>query len=213
MNLIDILLLIGVAACMGWGAKKGFVRMIMITAGLAAAIVLAVHHNDSFSTQLAGFLNASAMWVTMAAFILSSMLLFALFRIAAKMFYRVASVQQLGKQDQFGGALVGIVFGWVMMGYLVFLALFLPLPYTVEGSLEQSLLSLRMASAVPFLYETTAKLHPSQDSFVVKMEDSLDGAMRSVRKDRPGRKVNRAIEEARVDDYLDRIDRYFNSDY
>jgi len=211
MNLIDVVLLVGVAACAGWGAKKGFVRMIMITAGLIAAIVLAVHYNDSFSSQLAGYFTASALWVSMAAFLLSSMLLFALFRMAAKLFYRVADLQKLGKQDQLGGALVGFVFGWILMGYIVFLGLFVPIPYMIEEKLETSALALRMAATVPFAYETTARFHPSQYNFVLKMEDSLDGALRSTRENRRAGRGNRALDEARVDDYLNRIQRYFGS--
>ena len=161
MNLIDLVLLVGVAAAAGWGAKKGFIRMIMITAGLVGAIVIAVHHNDYFSRELAGYFQASPLWVSMIAFVLSSMVLFALFRLAAKMFFRVASLQKLGRRDHFGGAIVGVLFGWIMMGYLVFLVLFLPLPLTVEDHLEGSFLALRMGASVPFVYETTGRLHPS----------------------------------------------------
>jgi len=104
-----------------------------------------------------------------------------------------------------------VVFGWIMMGYLVFLVLFLPLPIMVEGQLEGSFLALRMGASVPFVYETTARLHPSQDNFVLKMESSLDGALENT-PERKGRRSNvRAIDRARVDDFLDRIDRYFAS--
>ena len=65
---------------------------------------------------------------------------------------------------------MGVVFGWLIMGYVVFLALFLPLPYMLEEKIENSFLALRMGSSIPFVYETTAKLHPSQDDFVLQME-------------------------------------------
>lgn len=213
MNLIDLLLLAGVAAAAGWGAKKGFIRMIMITAGLVGAIVIAVHKNDYFSSELAGYFQASPLWVSMAAFVLSSMILFALFRFAAKMFFRVASLQKLGHRDHFGGALMGIVFGWLLMGYLVFLAMFLPLPFMIEEKLETSFLALRMGSSIPFVYETTGSLHPSQDNFVLKMETSLDGALQNTPPPKRGgqRRRSQALDRARVEDFLDRIDRYFAS--
>lgn len=213
MNLLDLGLLAGVAAAMGWGSKKGFIRMVMITAGLVGAIVIAVHHNDYFSSELAGYFQASALWISMIAFGLSSMLLFTLFRFAAKAFFRVASLQKLGRRDHFGGVLVGAIFGWFIMGYFVFLGMFLPLPYAIEDKIETSFLALRMGASVPFLYEMTAKLHPSQDNFVLKMEDSLSGALKKTGKIRGSGKRGRtrAIDKARVDDFLDRIDRYFVS--
>jgi uncharacterized membrane protein required for colicin V production len=212
MNIMDLILLVGIAACAAWGAKKGFVRMVMITAGLVAAIIIAVHYNDSFTDQLASYFEASPLWVTMVAFILSSMVLFALFRVGAKLFFRVANLQKLGKRDQMGGAIVGLVFGWCMMGYLVFLVLFLPLPYAVEPKFEESALALKMGSSVPFVYENSEQLHPSERSFMMKMESSLTNALGRAEKSRSkkGRSVS-AVDRARVDDFLDRLDRYFNS--
>jgi hypothetical protein len=81
MNLIDLALLIGVIACAGWGAKRGFVRMVMITLGLCASIVIAVHYNDAFTRELSGYFHASPLWVSMWAFVIASMLLFAMFRL------------------------------------------------------------------------------------------------------------------------------------
>ena len=211
MNFIDLGLLVGVAAAAGWGAKKGFIRMVMITAGLVAAIVIAVHQNDFFSSELAAYFEASPLWIVMIAFLLSSMILFALFRFTAKMFFRVASLQKLGHRDHFGGALMGVVFGWIMMGYVVFLALFLPLPYMVEDKIEGSFLALRMGASIPFLYEKTARLHPSQDDFVLQMENSLDNALENAPKKKGSRARSRSLDRARVDDFLDRIDRYFVS--
>lgn len=215
MNLIDLALLIGVIACAGWGAKRGFVRMVMITIGLCVAIVIAVHYNDSFTRELAGYFHASPLWVSMWAFVIASMLLFALFRLAAKVFFRVANVQKMGKSDQFGGAFAGLIFGWVMMGYLVFLSMFLPLPITVEERFENTVLAMKMGASVPFLYETTAKLHPSQSSFMDKMEITLDEALSISRKNNSSKRRAARVgvsDETRVNDFLDRIERYFASD-
>jgi uncharacterized membrane protein required for colicin V production len=213
MNILDLILLVGIAISAAWGAKKGFIRMVMITAGLVAAIILAVHYNDSFTQQLSNYFQASPLWVTMVAFILSSMILFALFRVAAKLFFRVAHLQQLGKRDQMGGALVGLVFGWFIMGYVVFLMLFLPLPYAVEPKFEESAFALKMGASVPFVYESSERLHPSQGSFMVKMEDALMSALgraKNATYEGKPRRVS-AVDRARVEDFLDRLERYFVS--
>jgi len=216
MNLVDLVLLIGVVACAGWGAKRGFVRMIIITLGLALAIVIAVHYNDSFSRELAAYFHASPIWVSMWSFVISSMILFALFRLIARLFARGVNVQKVGKYDHFGGAIVGLVFGWVMMGYLLFLVMFLPLPYALEQKFDTTVLANKMGASIPFLYEATGKLHPSQQDFMAKMEQSLSGAMQYAKSTRSAarRAKGGATDQARVNDFLDRIERYFaSSDY
>jgi len=212
MNFLDLLLMVGVISCAVWGAKRGFIRMIMITLGLMGAIVIAVHYNDAFTRELSGFVRASPLWVTMIAFVLSSMILFALFRLGAKLFWKVANLQKLGKTDQFGGALIGLIFGWIMMGYLVFLMVFMPLPYMMQTKIESSVFALRMGSSVPLLYESTEKLHPSQADFMIKMEEALQGALLYAKapKSQAGKKRRlTAVDEARITDFLDRLDKYF----
>jgi hypothetical protein len=92
------------------------------------------------------------------------------------------------------------------------LVLFLPLPYAVEPKFEESALALKMGSSVPFVYENSEQLHPSERSFMMKMESSLTNALGRAEKSRSkkGRSVS-AVDRARVDDFLDRLDRYFNS--
>jgi uncharacterized membrane protein required for colicin V production len=212
MNFLDLLLLVGVISCAVWGAKRGFIRMIMITLGLMGAIVIAVHYNDAFTRELSSYFRASPLWVTMVAFVLSSMIIFALFRLGAKLFWKVANLQKLGKTDQFGGALIGLIFGWIMMGYLVFLMVFMPLPYVVQTKIESSVFALRMGSSVPLLYESTEKLHPSQADFMTKMEDALQGAMlysKAPKSQAGQRRRITAVDEARISDFLDRLDKYF----
>ncbi len=212
MNFLDLLLLVGVIACAVWGAKRGFIRMIMITLGLMGAIIIAVHYNDAFTRELSSYFRAAPLWVTMISFILSSMIIFALFRLGAKLFFKIANLQNLGKTDQFGGALVGLIFGWIMMGYLIFLIVFLPLPYTIQTKIEASVFALRMGSSVPLLYESTERLHPSQADFMVKMEDALQGAVlysRAPKSQPGGRRHMTATDEARIEDFLSRLDKYF----
>ncbi|MEW5702386.1 MAG: CvpA family protein [Candidatus Zixiibacteriota bacterium] len=213
MNLIDLVLLIGVVACAAWAAKRGFLRMLFITLALAVAIIIAVHYNDGFTRELAAYFHASPIWVSMWAFVLSSMLLFALFRLLARLFSRAVNVQKVGKYDQFGGAVVGLIFGWVMMGYLLFLVMFLPLPYALEQKFDTTVLANKMGASIPFLYEASAKLHPSQDDFMAKMEQSLSGAMQYAKSTQSARRRAKsgATDQARVNDFLGRIERYFAS--
>jgi hypothetical protein len=74
---------------------------------------------------------------------------------------------------------------------------------------------MKMGASVPFLYETTAKLHPSQASFMDKMEITLDEALTISQKNSTSKRRASKLgvtDEARVNDFLDRIERYFASD-
>jgi len=212
MNILDLVLLSVLAGGAIYGSKIGFIRELTGVVALIAAIILAVHYNDYLTTQMEGWLRSTPLWASFWAFILTSGLLYATFKFAAKVFYRVAEVQKLGKTDKVGGALAGVLHGWFLGGFALFMLMYLPLPYALEVKMEESLLAVRMASSVPFVYETTAKLHPSEKSFVLKLEDSLTGAPTSVTPGSTGKKPRRPLtdhDRQRINDFLDKVERYF----
>jgi len=212
MNILDLLLLAVLVGGAVYGSKIGFIRELSGVIALIGAIVIAVHYNDFLTAEMEGWLKSSPLWASLVAFILAAGILYAAFKFLAKLFYRVAEIQKLGKTDKFGGAIVGVLHGWFLAGFVVFMMLYLPLPYTLEQKMEESLLATRMASAVPFVYEATTKLHPSENSFVVKLEDALTGVPSSIAP-APGTKVKRrqlnSLERARINDFLDRVERLF----
>ena len=215
MNILDLALLSVLVGGAIYGSKIGFIRELTGVAALIGAIVIAVHYNDFLTAEMENWLRVSPLWASFVAFILAGGILYALFRFAAKVFYRVAEIQKLGRIDKVGGAIAGVLHGWFLAGFAMFMLFYLPLPYSLEQKVEDSLLAVRMASSVPFMYESTARLHPSEQSFVLKLEDSLTGQPSSVRP-APGEKVQRrqqsATERARIDDFLAKVERYFLSE-
>ena len=212
MNFLDLILLSALVGGAIYGSKVGFVRELTGVAGLVGAIVIAVHYNDFLTAEAENLLRVSPLWASFLAFIFSSGLLYALFKFTAKMFYRVAEIQKLGLTDKVGGAVAGVLHGWVLAGFAMFMLLYVPLPYTLEQKMEESFLVVRMASVVPFVYESTGKLHPSERSFVLKLEDSLIGQPTSVGRDSGKKAKRRALtnnELANIDDFLDKVERYF----
>ena len=215
MNFIDLVLLAILVGGAIYGSKIGFIRELSGVFALIGAVIIAVHYNDYLTAELEDWLRVSPLWASFVAYVAASGLLFALFKFAAKLFYRVAELQKLGRTDKFGGAIAGALQGWFLAGFTMFMLMYLPLPYALEQKMEESFLTVRMASSVPFLYESTSILHPSEKSFVLKMEDSLMGQPSSVKpadgKDVKRRSLNE-LERARIADFLDRVDRYFFSD-
>lgn len=212
MNILDLALLAILAGGAIYGSKVGFIRESTGVVALIGAIVIAVHYNDYLTTEMEGWLKVSPLWASLVAFVLAGGVLYAAFKFMAKMFYRVAEINKLGKTDKFGGAIVGVLHGWFLAGFVMFMLLYVPLPYALEQKVEESLLAVRMASAVPFVYEATTKLHPSEGSFVVKLEDSLTGQPSSI-EPAPGTKLKRrpltSLDRARINDFLDRVERLF----
>jgi uncharacterized membrane protein required for colicin V production len=198
-----------------YGSKVGFIRELTGVVALIGAVVIAVHYNDFLTTEMEDWLQVSPLWASFIAFLLSGGILYAGFKFAAKIFYRVAEIQKLGRIDKFGGAIAGVLHGWFLAGFAMFMLLYIPLPYALEQKMEESLLTMRMASSVPFVYESTAKLHPSEESFVLKLEDSLTGQPSSV-EPAPGQRVQRrnltSLERERINNFLDKVERYFFSE-
>jgi len=215
MNLLDLVLLSVLVGGAIYGSKVGFIRELTGVAALIGAVVIAVHYNDFLTAEMEDWLQVSPLWASFIAFLLSGGILYAGFKFAAKVFYRVAEIHKLGRADKVGGAIAGVLHGWFLAGFAMFMLLYIPLPYTLEQKMEESMLTMRMASSVPFVYESTAKLHPSEESFVLKLEDSLTGQPSSVRP-APGQRVRRrhltALERERIDDFLDKVERYFFSE-
>lgn len=210
MNILDLVLLSVLAGGAIYGSKVGFVRESTGVAALLGAIVIAVHYNDFLTAEMEDWLKVSPLWASLVAFVLAGGVLYAAFKFMARMFYRVAEIHKLGRTDKFGGAIVGVLHGWFLAGFAMFMLLYLPMPYVMEQKVEESLLAVRMASAVPFVYEATAKLHPSEQSFVLKLEDSLIGQPSSITP-APGSTQKRrqltSLERARINDFLDRVER------
>jgi len=203
MNLLDLILLSVLVGGAIYGSKVGFIRELTGVVALSGAIVIAVHYNDYLTVEMESWLKISPLWASFLAFIFASTIIYAVFKFAARVFYRVAEIQKLGRTDKFGGAAAGVIQGWILAGYVMFMTLYLPLPFALEQKMEESLLTMRMAAAVPFMYESTAKLHPSEQSFVLKLEDSLVGQPSSVdssAKDKATRRPINELERARIND-------------
>ncbi len=212
MNFLDLIMLLILVAGAVYGSKIGFIRETVGVIALIGAIVLAVHYNDFLTAEMEDWLRVSPMWASLAAFVISGALLYALFKLLAKLLYRVAEVHRLGKTDKFGGAIVGIAHGWFLGGFIIFMLLYIPLPRPVEERVESSYLAIRMASAVPFLYEATGGLHPSEKSFVLKLEDSLTGQPTSIKSNQGKHEKRRpltAVDRARINEFLNRVERLF----
>jgi uncharacterized membrane protein required for colicin V production len=174
MNWVDYLLLALLVVAMIFGTRRGVIRECMGLLAFMVGVVFATHYIDWLALTLTRKMALSPVLVSFVGFVVLVVFIFLVFRILALLFYRVASVGKFGKVDHFGGALAGLLRGWMMLGFLLFLILYLPLPQSTLDSIDDSFLAPGMRGSVPFLYEASAPIHPSNERFIDKIRAALD---------------------------------------
>jgi len=174
MNWVDYVLLALIVVSMVFGSRRGVIRETMGLIAFMVGVVFATHYIDWLASGVAKRMALSPVLVSFVGFVVLLVFIYIIFRILSLIFYRVASVERLGKVDHLGGALVGVLRGWVMLGFFLFLLLYLPLPQRTLTAMDESFLAPGMRGTVPLLYEGTSFLHPSNDHFMAKVKAALD---------------------------------------
>ncbi|MEW6412338.1 MAG: CvpA family protein [Candidatus Zixiibacteriota bacterium] len=173
MNWIDGILIVLLLASVIVGSKKGLIRELMAFIVFFAAIIVSVNYIDNFAVWVYERLGGSPLISAFLSFAILLALSYAVFKILGMLFYKVAQVRQTGRKDQLGGALIGFLRGWVAVGFLSFLIFLLPMPDGFYTSYESSFFGPAVAKTVPLMFESTAKIHPNNPSFMEKIENTL----------------------------------------
>lgn len=175
MNWIDFVLIALLLTALIVGSKKGLVRELSAFVVFFVAIILTVNYVDRFAVWVNDKLGGSPLISAFVSFLVLVGVCYGIFKLAAWIFYKVASVKGIGKQDQVGGAIVGLVRGWLMVSFLVLVAFTLPMPDKFYTTFDGSFLGKVMAKTVPLMYDGTKMMHPANPSFITKMENTLIG--------------------------------------
>jgi len=173
MNWVDIILLVLLVAAVIIGSKKGLVRELMALSVLVATVIISINYIDIIATKLYEQLGGSPLVIAILSFIILLAFTYALFKLLGILFYKIANLQHLGKKDQFGGALVGAIRGWLVISFMIFLIFMIPMPDKFYADFESSFLGPTFAKTLPFLYEGTSSLHPQNPDFMNKVEKTL----------------------------------------
>jgi uncharacterized membrane protein required for colicin V production len=176
MNWIDFVLIALLLTGLVVGAKKGLVRELSAFVIFFAAIILTLTYIDSFAVWVYSKLGGSPMVSAFVSFLFLLAFSYGIFKLAGYVFYKVASIKSQGKPDQVGGAIVGLVRGWVSVSFVVLVAFMLPLPDSFYLAFDSSFLGKAVAKTVPLMFESTKIVHPESPSFIAKMENTLIGA-------------------------------------
>ena len=208
MNWVDAVLVVLLLASVIVGSKKGLIRELMAFAVFFTAIIVSVNYIDEFVVYIYDKLGGSPLISAFLAFAILLAASYAVFKLLGLLFYRIADIKAGKKRDQMGGALIGFLRGWAVIGFLTLLAFMLPMPDQFYVDFEASFFGPTVAKTVPLMYEATSPLHPNQRSFMDQMEHTLivGPAERSARRNVP------AEDRADVYHVMYQLDRFFNLD-
>lgn len=173
MNWVDIILIAGFIPGIYFGLKKGFVREVMGVIGFILGIIIAINYVDWATAKVTSHARISTQVVSFLSFIFLFLIVFLSFKILGLIFYRVASLQPLGKLDQLGGGIFGFLQSWLAMGFILFLLMFLPMGNSFNRSLDNSFFAPILRASIPLVYEESSVIHPGSQSMVAKLKKAL----------------------------------------
>jgi membrane protein required for colicin V production len=197
MNVADYVLLGLLLVAVFIGSKRGFFSGLLGAVSLIAAVVFSINYVDWTTSKLLEHMRVSTIMVVFLSFIFMFVLVYIVAKLLGNLFYKVGSLRPLGKVDKIGGAIVGVFQGWILLGFLLFLLIFLPLPDSVVAELDSSFFAPGMRGVIPLIYEETTFLHPQSPYLVDKIKDAL--------KTKPGEGSQKIMGEAPDDTQVKRI--------
>ncbi len=173
MNWVDLVVLFLILGGTVYGVKRGLIREVMSILGLVVGIVLAIHHHDAVAMTFLSKMKASPLFVSFLSFVIVLGVSYLGFKLLGFALARAASVNQLGSVDKFGGALVGAAKAWIVVGFILLLLFYLPLPDGVMQAVDSSFIAPAMLGTMPVIYEGTKMFHPSGSNFLAKLKTPL----------------------------------------
>jgi membrane protein required for colicin V production len=174
MTFVDYVLIVLLLFSLIAGAKRGIFSGINGLLGLVAGIIVAVNYSDWITHRVLSHMRVSPGAVTVLSFLFFFVVVYFFFKILGYLFYKFAELKRLGRIGSVGGAIFGVFQGWIVIGFLLILLMFVPLPQGFVKALDTSLLAPMMRGTIPFIYEESAPLHPQSPDFIKKVEKALD---------------------------------------
>ncbi len=173
MNVADYVLLVLLLVAVFIGSKRGFFAALLGVVCFIAGVIFSINYVDWTTSKLLAHMKVSTIMVVFVSFVFMFVLVYIGAKLLGNLFYKVASLRPLGNVDKIGGAIVGVFQGWILIGFLLFLLVLLPLPDSVVGKLDASVFAPAMRGVIPLIYEGTTFLHPQSPYLVDKIKIAL----------------------------------------
>jgi membrane protein required for colicin V production len=126
MTLLDIILIVVLAAFVLYGFKNGLIQMLGSLVGLVLGVFLASRWYEPFSSWLASSFNWNPLVAKLVGFAILMALLNRAIGIAFWAVYKIFNILKIipgvGSLNHLGGAIVGFVEGMLTIGIVVYVA-------------------------------------------------------------------------------------------
>jgi membrane protein required for colicin V production len=153
INWVDVSIMIIILLNMIIGIRRGIVRGIINLIGVVTAIFLAIFWFKEVGEYVSLHSQLSREIANILAFALIFLGIYIIARIVEIFFKKILSLLFVSWIDGLGGALFGLAKGSLIVGILLVIITFIPLPVFLKEQLENSFLANRIAVMTTIVYD------------------------------------------------------------
>lgn len=153
INWIDVSIMIIILLNMIIGIRRGIIRGIINLIGVITAIFLAIFWFKEVGEFISSHSQISGEIANILGFALIFLGVYLIARIIEIFFKKILSLLFVFWIDGLGGAVFGLVKGSLIVGILLVIITFIPLPVFLKEQLENSFLANRFAVMTTIVYD------------------------------------------------------------
>jgi len=153
INWIDVSIMIIILLNMIIGIRRGIIRGIINLIGVITAIFLAIFWFKEVGEFISSHSQISGEIANILGFALIFLGIYLIARIIEIFFKKILSLLFVFWIDGLGGAVFGLVKGSLIVGILLVIITFIPLPVFLKEQLENSFLANRFAVMTTIVYD------------------------------------------------------------
>lgn len=153
INWIDVSIMIIILLNMVIGIRRGIIRGIINLIGVITAIFLAIFWFKEVGEYISSHSQISGEIANILGFAIIFLGVYLIARIIEIFFKKILSLLFVSWIDGLGGAVFGLVKGSLIVGILLVIITFIPLPVFLKEQLENSFLANRFAVMTTIVYD------------------------------------------------------------
>ncbi len=153
INWIDVTIMIIILLNMVIGIRRGIIRGIINLIGVITAIFLAIFWFKEVGEYISSHSQISGEIANILGFAVIFLGVYLIARIIEIFFKKILSLLFVSWIDGLGGAVFGLIKGSLIVGILLVIITFLPLPVFLKEQLENSFLANRFAVMTTIVYD------------------------------------------------------------
>jgi len=153
INWIDISIMIIILLNTIIGIRRGIIRGIINLIGVITAIFLAIFWFKEVGEYISSHSQISGEIANILGFAIIFLGVYLIARIIEIFFKKILSLLFVSWIDGLGGAVFGLIKGSLIVGILLVIITFLPLPVFLKEQLENSFLANRFAVMTTIVYD------------------------------------------------------------